>query len=250
MLAGNGHSTRFIYNGVTRHYFIETVLITDPVPKRKLIKGRVRQIGWIKVVNQFFFQLFAVSLLKRISRKRYRGLLDSLGLDMSELPESKIRRVGFVNSELCICTLKDLKPDIVIVNGTSIISQKVLSCTSAIFINTHVGITPQYRGVHGGYWALRKGDLENFGVTIHRVDRGIDTGDIIYQATTKVRRDDNFVTYPLYQYALAIPLLIRAILDVSNNSLKFHKKDNVESKLYYHPTMTEYLCGWIRDGVK
>src|SRR5690606_27120474 len=141
-------------------------------------------------------------------------------------------------------------PDVVIVNGTSIISAKVLECTKAIFINTHVGITPQYRGVHGGYWALRKKDKENFGVTVHKVDKGIDTGDIIYQNTCSVTKKDNFLTYPLYQYALAIPLLIKTIEDIKGNKLVMFKKENVESRLYYHPTMTNYILGWMKDGVK
>ena len=40
----------------------------------------------------------------------------------------------------------------------------------------HAGITPQYRGVHGGYWAVVNNDPEHCGVTIHFVDKGIDTG--------------------------------------------------------------------------
>lgn len=50
-----------------------------------------------------------------------------------------------------------------IVNGTSIISSKVLNAIGAIFINTDVGITPEYRRVHRGFWALRNGHKDNFG---------------------------------------------------------------------------------------
>ena len=34
----------------------------------------------------------------------------------------------------------------------------MLQSVEAIFVNTHVGITPKYRGVHGGYWSLVKND--------------------------------------------------------------------------------------------
>lgn len=37
MLAGKGNSTLYIYNGVVSSVSIETVLLSDPVPKRKLI---------------------------------------------------------------------------------------------------------------------------------------------------------------------------------------------------------------------
>src|SRR5438093_9923670 len=48
----------------------------------------------------------------------------------------------------------------VVVNGTRIISEAVLTASDAVFINMHAGITPKYRGVHGGYWALYNGDGE------------------------------------------------------------------------------------------
>jgi folate-dependent phosphoribosylglycinamide formyltransferase PurN len=66
--------------------------------------------------------------------------------------------------------LKAINPDLVIVNGTRIISKKVLSSINSKFVNIHVGITPKYRGVHGTYWALVNNDVENSGVTVHFVD--------------------------------------------------------------------------------
>ncbi len=70
----------------------------------------------------------------------------------------------------------------VLVVGTRIISRKVLVAVAAPFINYHDGITPKYRGIHGGYWASAQSDLANFGVTVHLVDPGIDTGEVLYQA--------------------------------------------------------------------
>lgn len=128
-----------------------------------------------------------------------------------------------VNDLECISLLKDLNPDVIIVNGTRIISSKVLESTSVLFINTHVGITPKYRGVHGAYWALVKDDRENCGVTIHKVDKVIDTGDHIKQATIQISKHDNFATYPLHQYGVAIDLMKETLKDFCNNKLKTFK---------------------------
>ena len=49
-----------------------------------------------------------------------------------------------------------------ILNGTRIVSKKVISSIGCLFINTHCGITPKYRGVHGGYWAIYNNDLNNY----------------------------------------------------------------------------------------
>ncbi|MFT4646131.1 MAG: folate-dependent phosphoribosylglycinamide formyltransferase PurN, partial [Planctomycetota bacterium] len=47
---------------------------------------------------------------------------------------------------------KKLNLDVIIVNGTRIISSKVLESMPALFINIHTGVTLQYGGVHGAYW--------------------------------------------------------------------------------------------------
>ncbi len=104
----------------------------------------------------------------------------------------------------------------------------------------HVGITPKYRGVHGGYWALVNNDTSNCGVTIHLVDPGIDTGSVIYQQQIAVTGKDNFVTYPLLQLSAGLPLLMTAIDDILQGRLTV-KQGTGESRLWSHPTFGQYV---------
>lgn len=250
MLAGRGKSTNYIYNGIKDSVDIEKVLVTDSLSKKKMIKGRIKRLGYFKVINQLLFQLIIVKILSFITKSRYESLKNKLNLSSEIIPKDNIIYTGKVNSKKTIEILQKINPDIVIVNGTSIISSKVLNSIKAIFINTHVGIIPQYRGVHGGYWALYNNDAENFGVTIHLVDKGIDTGGTLYQQTTIPEKKDNFITYPLYQYALALPLLKKAVSDIKRNEICPINRDGYVSKLYYHPTFTQYLYGLIFKSVK
>ncbi|WP_086478543.1 formyl transferase [Arenibacter amylolyticus] len=250
MLAGRGNSTRYIYNGLKEEFEISKVLLTDSKSRMKMLKRRVINLGYFNVLNQLLFQTIIVRILKILSNSIINIRLKELNLDLTDIPDEVLINVGLVNSETTINTIQNLNPDIIIVNGTSIISTKVLEATNAIFINTHVGITPEYRGVHGGYWALRNNDKKNFGVTVHIVDKGIDTGSILYQDITEVKKGDNFLTYPLYQYALAIPLLKKTLLDIKMNQMQPYKKENSRSRLYYHPTFTKYILGWLLKGVK
>lgn len=250
MLAGQGKSTRFIYNGIAKEVYIEKVLLTSPASKKKLLKGRIKKLGVLKVLNQLLFQTLFVKGLRFSSKRLLQLKKEELGLKDDPIPAEKTIYVGSVNSQKTMDTLKELNPDVVLVNGTAIIQKKVLEAAKAVFINTHVGITPEYRGVHGGYWALRNQDAKRFGVTIHKIDTGIDTGDIIYQATGTVDKKDNFLTYPLLQIALAIPLLKKTFKDLEVGKLKAYKKEQVHSKLYYHPTFTGYLWGRIKYGIK
>src|SRR5262249_22864046 len=116
------------------------------------------------------------------------------------------------------------------------------------FINYHAGITPKYRGVHGGYWAQAEGDPGNFGVTVHLVDRGIDTGEVLYQERLAPSADDNYSTLPYLQLGAALPLLERAARDAVNGTLRPEKLD-LPSKLWSHPTLWQYIKTGLRRGV-
>jgi methionyl-tRNA formyltransferase len=58
-------------------------------------------------------------------------------------------------------------------------------------INCHAGKLPFYRGRNVLNWALINDERE-FGITVHHIDQGIDTGDIIMQQTFPITDDDTY----------------------------------------------------------
>lgn len=250
LLAGKGQSTLFMYNAINKIFPIEKVIIEDKISSKRLIQLRIKRLGLFRVVNQLLFQTTISKFLSLTSKKRIIFLKDYYDLSEKSIEEEKLNYVSSVNSSECTAILKEVSPDVIIVNGTRIISSKVLESTSALFINTHVGITPQYRGVHGAYWALVKDDKENCGVTIHKVDKGIDTGDLLRQGAIEISEQDNFITYPLHQYGVAVNLMKESLMDYQNKKLNTFKKENVDSNLYYHPSFFEYLYHRFFKGVK
>ena len=251
LLAGNGESPKIIYNALASHVKIDHVIVEESVSKFKLLKGRIKRLGYFKVFNQLLFQVFMMRWLQLFSRKRIAVLKNELGLITKDIPVENIQHVSSVNSKDCIDSLLNVQPDLILVVGTRIISKKVLAATNAFFINTHVGITPQYRGVHGAYWALAKNDIDNCGVTIHLVDKGIDTGGIIAQGKIHVDKRDNFITYKYLQFARAIELLKIALQKFENTgTVETINKPKTISTLYYHPTLSGYLYKRVFKGVK
>ena len=250
MLAGKGQSTLFMYNAINEIFPIDKVIIENKISNKKLLQTRIKKVGYLKVINQLLFQIIISKLLTFTSKKRNKFLKGYYKLSDKLIEEKNIKYFSSVNDSECLAFLTELNPDLIIVNGTRIINSKVLESTSALFINTHVGITPQYRGVHGAYWALVKGDNENCGVTIHKVDRGIDTGGLIKQSLIKVCKEDNFSTYPIHQYGVAINLMKETISDFKNNKLQTFNKENVDSNLYYHPTFSNYIYYRFFKGIK
>jgi len=137
----------------------------------------------------------------------------------------------------------------VIIHGTRILSAELLNSVTCRFINIHAGITPKYRGVHGGYWALANNDPLNCGVTVHLVDKGIDTGEIITQDNILPTPSDNFITYPYLQLAKGMELLLRVIKDHFDGKL-LTKKAVGKSVLRHHPTLWQYLANRMMKKIK
>jgi folate-dependent phosphoribosylglycinamide formyltransferase PurN len=250
LIAGEGISTNIIFNELNKNFDIHTVVLEKKESAKIFLKRRIRRQGLLTVIGQILFQVVIVKLLNLTSRRRQENIMSQYCLDQKSIPDAKIKSVNSINSEDAITTLKNIDPDLIIVNGTRIISKKVLSATNAKFINTHAGITPKYRGVHGGYWALVQNDKENCGVTVHFVDEGVDTGMIIEQDLINPVKEDNFTTYPLLQLAKGIKLLNNAVHDFQENKLVAQQEKKLESMLWYHPTIWAYLYNRILKGVK
>ncbi len=250
MLCSDCFSTVTLYNAVSRQYPIDRVITEDPMRGMALAKRRVKKLGWFRVAGQVLFSVCIVPLIRAGSKKRMMQIHADYRFDETPVPPEKKTRVATVNSEECIALLKELNPDVVMVNGTRIISRKVLDSTKAVFINMHTGITPKYRGVHGGYWALVKNDAANCGVTVHLVDKGIDTGGVLYQALIPVTKKDNYFTYPFLQFGEGIPLVQKAVEDALEHRIKVVESRTKESALYYHPTIWQYLFKRLTKGIK
>lgn len=95
-----------------------------------------------------------------------------------------------LNNDGCIDELKSLQADIVILAGTGIIKEAVIRSVKLFFLNAHPGELPYYRGVDVMEAAILNGDKPC--VTIHKVDAGVDTGNILDIRKIPLERGDSF----------------------------------------------------------
>jgi folate-dependent phosphoribosylglycinamide formyltransferase PurN len=248
LLGGPGPSTRIVYNRLAGQFGAFPVIIEDGMSRSALIRNRIRKLGLRSTLSQLIFMTTIRPLLSYAARQRMREIATVSNLNDGDIPETQLRRVSSVNAAETIAALRAVSPKVIIVNGTRIIARKVLESVPAIFINTHAGITPKYRGAHGAYWALANADPDRCGVTIHIVDSGIDTGAIVAQALVAPTSKDSFVTYPYLQLAAALPLLVDAVGKALDNKLVTQPAEG-ESAVWYHPGVFQYLAGRAR-GIK
>lgn len=244
-------STDILLARLSQRQDCELVVIREsPVPVSAIIKFRRRRLGLIVTLGQLAFMAIVPRLQARATKRRVNALIAAYGMSRETLPGVVIEDVDTVNDPVVMERLKAENPDVVLVNGTRIIKSRVLDAISAPFINTHAGITPQYRGVHGGYWALFCNDQQNFGSTIHLVDKGVDTGQVLAHVRSTPEPEDNFSTYPVVQYLATLPVIDMILNDLpaALNAAPKIAPDTL-SRQWFHPTLWQYVLGRLR-GVK
>ena len=251
VLARQGTSTTILLNWLIQEGYTDLAVILEaPTTRLDLIRQRIRRLGWLRALGQVAFMVGAMPILRFESASRRRELLSMYELEDQMPALDQCLDVQTINDEQVVDHLRSRAADLVLVNGTRIIRAPVLQATDAPIVNTHVGVTPYYRGVHGGYWSLWNNDQENFGVTLHCVDEGVDTGRILAQYKITPEPTDNFASYPLLQQAASfggLEYLLEAIR--KGKPLKECSHAQGEGRQWTHPTLIEYARGRLR-GVR
>jgi len=203
IIATEGLTTNLLYETLSKSVDVDRVFIEPHESKRAIIKRRLKKPGVRKTIGQVCFLLLVLPFISR-RKKRIEAILERNDLKGESIPQKRIQLINSVHDKQLIDLVKKAKPTAIFINGTRILKQDFLAQINCPIVNIHVGITPKYRGVHGGYWAIHNGDSALFGVTLHYVDRGIDTGRLIAQMVIPVAEEDNFKTYPMLQYAAGL----------------------------------------------
>ena len=99
-------------------------------------------------------------------------------------------------------------------------------------INCHAGKLPFYRGRNILNWALIN-DEKEFGITVHYVDEGIDTGDIILQRTYPITDEDNYDTLLQVAYKECPNILYDSIKQIQSGTATRTVQDTISKHGLY-----------------
>lgn len=249
LLAGRGFSAKVIGTALANEFDLVRTIRERGVSRRRLIRGRVRRLGVVAVLDQLVFQTIITSALRLRSRNRRAQILASNGWTSAAVPEPVVD-VASANGPEVARLITDASPNVIVVSGTRILGKKLLSKLDVPIVNMHAGLTPRYRGVHGAYWALNERRPDLAGVTIHRVDAGIDTGAILASTRVSFSADDSFVTYPLLQLAAGLPLLMDVVRRLADGERWRLPAEVGSGPLRYHPRASEYLYRRWLSGIR
>ena len=115
--------------------------------------------------------------------------------------------------------LRRLKPELIISAGfMKILGQEVLASYMGRIINTHPALLPLFPGAHAVRDALQAGVSET-GATVHFVDAGIDTGQVILQQQVMVEPDDTEALLHERIKVVEREILVQVVRDIANGKI-------------------------------
>lgn len=127
---------------------------------------------------------------------------------------SKIRNEEFYDE------LRSLRPEfIIVVAYGKILPEEILRIPEKGCINVHASLLPLYRGAAPIQWAVINGDKVT-GVTTMLMDKGMDTGDMLLQATLEIKEDDTAETLSVRLSELGAKTLMETVRGTREGTIK------------------------------
>ncbi|MBA7688384.1 Methionyl-tRNA formyltransferase [subsurface metagenome] len=164
----------------------------------KLFSQKLFKLSWQKHGLKTFYK--ALDLLARYrqrrtgpdSRQRDSSDQSLTALQVAQKFGIPVYYVSDFYQKRSLELLRKLEPDLFAPIGIGIVRKQILQIPRVGTLNAHSGLLPKYRGMNMVEWSLFDG--HSLGVTIHFMDEGIDTGDILLQKEFDIDTGDTIDT--------------------------------------------------------
>jgi methionyl-tRNA formyltransferase len=138
-----------------------------------------------------------------------------------------------------------LQPDLGLIYGSPILKPELFEIPLFGSLGIHHGKVPEYRGNKTVFWMMYNGET-CAGVTIQKINKGLDTGSIVKRGEVKAHRRA-YQTVVRELEALGLNLYIQAILDVKNGIAEYRPQVGTKGKLYRNPKPADFIRFWGRQ---
>tara|TARA_Y100001980_G_C14478446_1_gene257371 strand:- start:172 stop:939 length:768 start_codon:yes stop_codon:yes gene_type:complete len=207
------------------------ILIAYPFSLKR-IKFIIRNRG-IKAIMNYIFKTknsFNKNQLVKDELKSM-GIYSPSLKDWAKKNEVKVVTSNDINSRKSIESIKKINPDVTAYTGGGIIKKDVIKACNNKILNAHAGRMPEIRGMNALEWSILL-DIP-CGVTIHFIDQGIDTGEILEWQQLKINKEDNLNQLRQKIILLGCKALSKNISKlVANKDLKLQLKKPVGRQCY------------------
>jgi hypothetical protein len=156
-----------------------TVVIREAATRRRRrIVREIKRVGLGRFLDVLAFRFHYALTTARADREWEQRELERLRTLFPAQPDGPQIVVDSPNATAAEQFIRDCRPDLVIARCKTILKEQVFSIPTHGTFVMHPGICPEYRNAHGCFWAMASGDDANVGMTLLRIDRGVDTGPV------------------------------------------------------------------------
>jgi methionyl-tRNA formyltransferase len=154
------------------------VVIQEP-PSRtwRRVKREVKRIGILRFLDALAFRFYYRIFLAHKDRQWEQRELREKSLVYKDIPSTtQIFKTPSPNTAATEAFIMNLSPDLIVARCKVLLKESVFSIPTKGTLVMHPGICPEYRNSHGCFWALANRDVNKVGMTLLRIDKGVDTG--------------------------------------------------------------------------
>jgi CheY-like chemotaxis protein len=151
-------------------------------PRRRLW-GRLRherkRVGTPRLLDVAAFRLYARLVLAGRDRDWERRAMGDFAARYPALDrEVPVLHAASPNAPEVERFVAERRPDLVLARCRTLLDESIFSLPAGGTYVMHPGVTPEYRNSHGCFWALANRDYGRVGMTLLRIDAGVDTGPV------------------------------------------------------------------------
>lgn len=216
-----------------------TCIISTQTSKIVRLKNQIRKTGCRLTMKKILHHFNIVQDRDKNCKCYLREYALSNNVTGWDLPLSTISkkerieyiRVSNINSKEAVDSVKNKDIDILINAGGGIFKNDIINAPRIGILNAHMGFLPTFRGMNVLEWSLFYG--HKIGVTLHFIERGIDTGDILLFKEIPIERGDSISTLREKSIVINVELMIQAINLLKCNSATRIKQQLGQGKQYF-----------------
>ncbi|MDB5255487.1 MAG: Formyltransferase family protein [Chitinophagaceae bacterium] len=208
------------------------------VKSQQLIKDKKKY--YAKKIIKLFNIGFLGALNGIRMRKWYTAYTDKY-LQVTSIEET-CKRYGIpfytvpnVNCQETMTLFKKAKADLGISLGNGYISEKIFSIPTFGMLNIHHELLPDYQNAQSVIWQIYNGS-EKTGYTIHKVDKKIDGGEILYQEIMPIHFRNTFSDTVAYTSSLLLEQSAIGLINVLRNFNSFLTEAKPQGKAGHYTT--------------
>jgi hypothetical protein len=219
------------------------VLIEEgKAPQVRRLRAECRRVGFWRLLDVFAFRLYYRMVLRKADSGWEKAETSRFCVLFPAFDASiPVMTTDDPNDPKVAAFLRAAGPDLVLARCKWLLSRSIYEIPPKGTFVLHPGICPQYRNAHGCFWALANGDTDNVGLTLLRIDDGIDTGPIY--GYFRYRFDASTESHVRIQHRVVLENLdpIKdVLLDVLNGRAAALSTVGAASRNWGQPWLTAY----------